>query len=214
VQSFPTQPSEELHPPEWANTLTHGLGVALSVAGLSVLVPVACWSNDAWRIASASVYGSILVVLYLVSTLYHAARHPRLKRLLRVLDHGSIYLLIAGTYTPFTLVNLRGGLGWTLFGVIWGLALLGLFWLIVLGRMGGVSVLIYIAMGWTALAVLKPTIEAVDTPGLVLLVTGGLAYTLGTIFFLWTSLPHHHAVWHLFVLAGSILHYFAVLLYV
>jgi hemolysin III len=201
------QPRSEL-----ANTLTHAIGVALAIAALSVLVSLAALQGDPWRVVGFSLYGSTLVILYLASTLYHAVQRPRAKAALRVLDHASIYLLIAGTYTPFALVNLRGGWGWSLFGVIWGLAVLGiLFKIFLTGHCAKGSILIYIAMGWIVLIALRPTIAAVPAPGMWLLLAGGLAYTLGVTFFVWRSLPHSHAIWHLFVLAGSACHFVAVL---
>ncbi|MBN1476858.1 hemolysin III family protein [Candidatus Sumerlaeota bacterium] len=197
---------------ERANTLTHAVGAALAIAALSVLVSLAALEGDPWRVVGFSLYGSTLVILYLASTLYHAVQRPRAKAALRVLDHASIYLLIAGTYTPFALVNLRGGWGWSLFGVIWGLAVLGiLFKIFLTGQYAKLSVLIYIAMGWIVLIALRPTIVAVPAPGMWLLLAGGLAYTLGVTFYAWRSLPHGHAIWHLFVLAGSACHFVAVL---
>lgn len=200
---------------EIAHSVTHGVGAILSIAGLIVLVALAALRGNAWHVTSCAVFGSALVLLYTISTLYHSVTHPRAKRILRVLDHSAIFLLIAGTYTPFTLVNMRGGWGWSLFVVVWGLALLGIvFKVTASNRFRLLSVLLYLLMGWLVLVALKPLVASVDPPGLVLLVAGGLTYTVGIGFYAWKGLPYSHAVWHLFVLAGSLLHYFAVLLYV
>ncbi len=200
---------------EAANTITHALGAALSVAALAVLVTLAAMHGDVWRVVSFSIYGTALVLLYLASTLYHLMRSPRLKHAFRVLDHCSIFLLIAGTYTPFTLVVLRGPWGWTLFGLVWGLAILGiLLKLVHTGRYGFLSTAVYIAMGWMVVIALKPTLAALPAGGLAWLLAGGLAYTLGVVFYAWQKLPFNHAVWHTFVMAGSLFHFLAVLLYV
>jgi len=197
---------------EIANSLTHGLGLALSIAGLSVLVTLAALRRDAWTVVGCAVFGASLVLLYGASTCYHAFRARRWKRVLRVFDHAAIFLLIAGTYTPFMLANLRGPWGWSLFGVVWGLAVSGIvlkaFWT---GRFEVMSTLIYLFMGWLVLIGIRPLIEALPHHSLVLLITGGVAYSVGTLFYCWERLPYHHAVWHLFVLAGSICHFFAVL---
>ena len=204
-----------IHKEELANSITHGLGLALSVAGLVVLIVFAALRGNAWHVVSCSVFGATLVLLYSASMVYHIVRSPRAKRIWKVLDHSSIYLLIAGTYTPFTLVNLRGGWGWTLFGLVWGLALLGiLFKVFFVDRYVIASTAVYLAMGWIAVIAVKPLLASVAGGGLVLLLAGGLAYSLGVVFFAWGKLPFNHAVWHLFVLAGSICHYFAVLFYV
>jgi hemolysin III len=195
-----------------ASAVTHGLGAVLSAAGLGVLVALVAMSRDPWRIVSCAVYGTCLLLLYLSSTLYHAFPGPRAKRVFQVIDHSSIYLLIAGTYTPFLLVNLRGGWGWALFIVIWGLTAAGIvFQVFFAGRMRLLHTLIYLAMGWLVVAVAKPLLGRVPPAGLALLLAGGLAYSIGVIFYLVRRLPYHHALWHLFVLAGSVLHYLAVL---
>ncbi len=197
---------------ELANALTHGVGAALSVAGLAVLVTLTGLHGDAWRVTATAIFGATLVLLYTSSTLYHSFRGERVKRLLRKFDHASIFLLIAGTYTPFLIVNLRGPWGWSLFGVIWALAVAGVamkFWFA--GRFRVVSTLLYVGMGWLVLIVLRPLSSVVSSLALWLLVAGGFAYTLGAVFYLWKRLPYHHAIWHLFVLAGSACHFFAVL---
>jgi len=204
------RPGEEL-----ANSVTHAIGAALSAAALPVLVTLAAQCGDAWRVVSFSVYGTTLILLYVASTLYHSFRSPPVKRVLRVLDHAAIFLLIAGTYTPFTLVTLRGGWGWTLFGLVWALAVGGiLLKVFCTGRFRVLSVGLYVAMGWLVTIALKPLVAALPAGGMVWLGAGGLAYTLGVAFYLWESFPFHHAVWHLFVLAGSVCQFLSILLYV
>jgi hemolysin III len=198
---------------ETINAVTHGLGALLSLGGLAVLVILAALRGDAWHIVSCSIYGTTLVLLF--TTLYHSFRDPRVKHVFRVVDHASIYLLIAGTYTPFLLVSLRGRWGWNLFGVVWGLALAGIvFQIFFVHRFRLVQTLIYLTMGWLAVAAVKPLFARVPKPGLLWLLLGGLFYTGGAAFYLWKKLPYHHAVWHLFVLGGAICHYFAILFYV
>ena len=200
---------------EIANSITHGIGAALGVAGMVVLVVLASLQRDVWRITAFSVYGASLVLLYLASTLYHALTPPAAKRVFRILDHSSIYLLIAGTYTPFMLVPLRGGWGWSLFGAVWGLAAIGIvFKAVFIGRYGKLSVLVYVLMGWMVLVALKPLLSAVPRGALVWLVAGGLCYTGVVAVYAMKSVRYCHAVWHLFVLGGSLCHYFAILWYV
>ena len=199
-------PAEEL-----ANALTHGLGLVLSLAGLATLVVWAAVRADAWSVTSAAIFGATLVLLYTTSTLYHSVPGERRKRLLRKFDHAAIFLLIAGTYTPFLLVNLRGPWGWSLLGVIWALAVAGVvlkFWLA--GRFKLGSTLLYLGMGWLIMIALRPMLRTVPAEALWLLLAGGLSYSAGTVFYLWKRLPYHHAVWHLFVLGGSVCHFFAV----
>ena len=203
-------PREEL-----ANSLTHGAGIALSVAGLVLLTTFSCLRGDAWLVTGTTIFGVSLVALYSTSTLYHSFRAPEVKRLLRKFDHAAIFLLIAGSYTPFLLVTLRGPWGWSLFGVVWGLAVVGIalkFWFT--GRFRVVSTLIYIAMGWLVLTAIRPLSAALPRAGLWLLVAGGFCYTGGAVFYLWKRLPYHHAVWHLWVLAGSACHWAAVFFYI
>jgi hemolysin III len=200
---------------EIAHSATHGLGILLSVVGLFALLVVAQRSGDVRHVVASVVYGLTLILLYLASTLYHSIPYPRAKRILKVIDHSAIYLLIAGTYTPFTLISLRGALGWTLFGLVWGMALLGITLKVAaIGRFRWLSIVLYLGMGWLVLVALRPLADAVSPAGVRLLFLGGIAYTLGVLFYTWRRLPYHHAVWHLFVLAGSVLHFFAVLLYV
>jgi len=197
---------------EIANCLTHGFGLLLSIAGLVVLVTFAALRSDAWAVTSGAIFGVSLVVLYASSTLYHSLWATRPKHVARVVDHMAIFYLIAGTYTPFMLVNLRGPWGWSLFGVVWALAIGGtVLKLFFTGRFRVLSTLIYLFMGWIVMVAIKPLAEALPRGSLIMLFAGGLAYSLGTVFYLWKRLPYHHAVWHLFVLAGSICHFFAVL---
>ncbi len=199
---------------EVANTITHGIGIGLSIAGLVLLVVRAALYGDAWQVVSFSIYGTSLILLYSASTLYHGFQSKRAKEVLRIFDHSAIYLLIAGTYTPFLLVTLRGPWGWSLFGVIWGLALLGITFKIIFGaKYEIVSTTFYILMGWVVITAIKPLIAALPSAGLFWLVAGGLAYTSGVIFYAWEKLPFNHAIWHGFVLAGSFFHFFAVLFY-
>jgi len=219
-----SDPDNRRHPPatglysdaeEVAHVVTHGVGLLLSILGLVVLVVVASARGDVWHVVSVAIYGSTLVLLYAASTFYHALHSPRAKAVFRVLDHATIYLLIAGTYTPFTLVNLRGGWGWALFGAVWGLAILGVVLEAAATHRGRIlSLILYIGMGWLVAIAVKPLIASVATGGLILMVAGGLAYTGGVVFYAWRSLPFNHAIWHVFVLAGSVCHYFAVLLFV
>ena len=200
---------------EAANVLIHGAGLGLSIAGLCVLVAAAARGGSAWHVVGSAVFGASLVILYLTSTLYHGLRGAHLKRVLRLLDHISIYILIAGSYTPFTLTVLRGALGWTLFGLVWGLAAAGIAVKAVFGfRYDVAATLGYILMGWLILIAIVPVVRALPAGGLALLGTGGGCYTLGIPFyFLDTRIRYFHSVWHLFVVAGSICHFFVVLLY-
>jgi len=200
---------------ELVNVITHGIGAALSIAGLSALVVGAWQHRDAWRMVSFIIYGMTLILLYLASVFYHSARSPRAKRLLQFFDHAAIYLLIAGTYTPFTLVSMRGPWGWTMFGLIWGLAITGILLNVFLfGRLGFLSTILYLLMGWLVVIAIKPVMDAVSVRGLIWLIAGGLSYTVGVVFYVWHRLPYAHPVWHLFVLAGSVFHYFAIFFYV
>jgi hemolysin III len=200
---------------EIAHAITHGVGLLLSVAALAILVVFASLRGNAWHIVSSSIYGTTLVLLYTASTFYHALPSPRAKGVFRVLDHAAIYLLIAGTYTPFTLVNLRGGWGWALFGVVWGLAIFGIVLeAVAKQRVRILSLVLYLGLGWLVAVAVKPLLDSVAGGGLVLLLLGGLAYSGGVVFYSWHRLPYHHAVWHVFVMAGSACHFFAVLFYV
>jgi len=200
---------------EVAHSVTHGVGLLASVAGLVVLVVQAAATRDPWRITACAVYATTLVLLYGTSTLYHALSATRARRVFRVLDHSAIFLLIAGTYTPFALVSLRGPWGWSLLGIVWSLALLGITAKAVFGtRWPILSTALYVAMGWVALVAVKPLVAHVPPAAIAWLVAGGLAYTGGVVFYAWTKLRYSHAIWHLFVLAGSVCHYVAVFRYV
>ena len=197
---------------EIANSITHGVGAGLSIAGLTVLVVLAALQEDVWRLISFSIYGSTLVILYLASTLYHSFQNPRVKRFFQICDHSAIYLLIAGTYTPFLLVSLRGPWGWSLFAVIWGIALLGIgFKALFIHRFHVASTLGYILMGWLGVVAIRQMLESVPAAGLTWLAAGGVLYTIGVIFLAIRHIPYNHTIWHFFVLGGSLCHYFAVL---
>jgi len=200
---------------ELVNCVTHMTGAALALAGLVVLVVAASLRGDAWRIVSFSVYGVTLLFLYSSSALYHGTG-GRAKKFLRTIDHQAIYLLIAGTYTPFTLVTLRGVWGWWLFGIIWGLAVFGIVLDAVHGKGSRVpQLIIYLLMGWLITSALGPLLRAMPLRGVLLLIGGGLFYTAGVYFYIKDkNFPYFHAVWHLFVLAGSLCHYFSVLFYI
>jgi hemolysin III len=200
---------------ELANCITHGVGLALSMAGLLILVDLAWVFGGPLHVVSCSIFGTTLVLLYGSSTLYHYFKTSRFNRIFKTIDHSFIYLLIAGTYTPFALVNLRGSWGWTLFGIVWVLCSIGIiFKIFFVYRFKIISTLIYIVMGWLGVIAGNQLLTHVQTGGLLLLLIGGLAYTGGTLFYLWEKLPYHHAIWHLFVIAGSACHYFAVMFYV
>ncbi len=197
---------------ELANALTHGVGAAAALAAGAVLVTLAALRGDGWILAASIVFGVAMLLLYTSSTLYHAVTHPVVKGRLKVFDHCAIYLLIAGTYTPFTLVGLRGPTGWWLFGAIWTLALAGVvFKLFYTGRFRRLSTFIYIAMGWLVVVAAKPMFHALDAATLGWLLAGGIAYTAGTVFYLRPHARWSHAIWHLFVIVGSLCHYVAVM---
>ncbi len=200
---------------EIANSITHGIGAALATAALTILLVFAALKGDAWRLVSFAIYGTSLVLMYTSSTLYHAFTHKKAKRYFRIMDHSSIFLLIAGTYTPITLLPLRDtGWGWTIFGLIWGMAILGiLFKFLFYGKLEKLSVVFYVLMGWLAVIAIKPMLANLPTGLLIWIAVGGLSYTLGIIFYAWTKFPYSHSIWHLFVLGGSISHFFGILLY-
>lgn len=199
-------PEEEI-----SNAILHGIGVGLSIAALVVLLVFANTYGNVWHIISFSIYGATLILLYLASTLYHSFPRGKWKNILNVIDHASIFLLIAGTYTPITLTALPGPWGWSIFGVVWGIALFGIIMkLIWFEKSRIISLILYAAMGWMIIIAIKPLIENVNTTSLIFLLAGGLAYTIGIAFYVWKNLKYGHVVWHLFVLAGSILHFFGV----
>ncbi|WP_339294395.1 hemolysin III family protein [Paenibacillus sp. FSL W7-1279] len=199
---------------EIANAITHGIGAALSVAALVLLIVFSSLKGNAWHVVSFTIYGSTMLLLYLSSTLVHGLRDGKAKDFFEFMDHSSIYLFIAGTYTPFLLVAIRGSLGWSLFGIVWGIALFGVvFKAFFVKKFLFLSTIFYIAMGWLIVIAWNPLTAVVAPQGMNLLALGGVLYTLGTIFYVWRGFPYHHAIWHLFVLAGSILHFFAILIY-
>ena len=197
---------------ELANAITHGVGLVFSIIGLVILLALAVMRGGPWQIAGCAIYGVTLVCLYAASTLYHSVLSPRFKRALLIFDHCAIYSLIAGTYTPFLLVNLRGPWGWSLFGVMWGLALGGiLFKLWFVDHFPIMSTSFYVLMAWAGVVAVKPVLTHIPAAGLFWLVLGGLMYMLGVVFYASKRIPHHHAIWHIFVMGGSTCHYFAVL---
>lgn len=205
---------EQTRAEEIANAATHGVGLAFSVTALVVLVVRASMLGSAREIIACSIFGASLILLYTASTLYHAASKPRVKHAFKIADHCAIYLLIAGSYTPFVLINLRGAWGWSLFGIVWGLAVIGLvFKLFFVNRFKHVSTFAYLGMGWLAIIAIKPFVATIAPGGMALIVAGGLAYSFGVIFYLLDRKPWFHAIWHVFVLKGSALHFAAVLLY-
>jgi hemolysin III len=212
METKPAKPYRKLTTgEEIANSVTHGIGALLSIAALVVLVIVAVRHGDVWHIVSFSIYGSTLILLYLSSTLYHSFTGPRIKNLFARFDHISIFLLIAGTYTPILLTSMRGPWGWTLFGIIWGVALIGVvIRSIYLYRFRKLMVVVYVVMGWMFILAGKQIYLSLPSISLIFLVLGGLAYSIGVIFYMWRNLPYGHGIWHLFVLAGSALHFFAI----
>ncbi|WP_068774737.1 hemolysin III family protein [Paenibacillus sp. FJAT-26967] len=197
---------------EVANAVSHGIGTLLSIAAFVLLLIQSTRYGDAWHVVSFSIFGISLIVLYLCSTLVHSAPGGRLKDIFEIMDHSAIYLLIAGSYTPFMLVTLRGALGWTIFGIVWGLAILGIILKIFFVKKFIVlSTICYIGMGWIIVLAIKPLAENLSIGGVAWLVAGGVVYTIGTVFYLWRRIPYHHAIWHSFVIGGSVCHFFAVL---
>ena len=197
-----------------ANAITHGIGAVFAVAGAVYLIAAAS-QGTAWLIVSCSVFSTTLVLVYLCSTLYHSLVRTRARHVFQVLDHSAIYLLIAGTYTPFTLVSLHGPVGWVLFGVEWTLAVAGvIFKSLAVSRLPVASALVYLFQGWFIVVAARPLLHAIGWHGIAWLGAGGLAYTLGIVFFALDRLRYFHATWHVFVLAGSVAHYLAILFYV
>lgn len=200
---------------EIVNGITHGAGTLLGISGLVLLVVLAAQTGDTMRIVSFSIYGSTLILMYLASTLYHSLSGRRIKKILRIIDHSNIYLLIAGTYTPFMLVSVRGGWGWSIFGIIWGLAIAGIILnIFFFGRARKLSLAAYIIMGWLCVIVFHEMILAIPAAGMIWFAAGGLLYTVGVIFYAWKSLPYSHAVWHMFVIFASLCHFFSIFFYV
>ncbi len=199
---------------EVANAITHGIGTVLSIVALVLLIVFSSLKGTPWHIVSFTIYGASMLILYLNSTLVHSFRDGKVKDLFEIFDHSSIYLYIAGSYTPFMLVAIRGPLGWSLFGIVWGFAILGCFFkAYFVKRFLFMSTIFYILMGWMIVIAWVPLTAAIPSGGIMLLALGGIMFTLGTVFYVWRGFPYHHAIWHLFVLAGSILHFFSVFLY-
>lgn len=201
---------------ELISSISHGVGAGLAVAALVVGVVASAMRGSAWCVVSVAIYGSMLIILYTMSTIYHGLRPNNGKKVFRVIDHCSVYLLIAGTYTPYTLVTLRGPLGWTLFGIVWGAAVLGITLNVIdLIRFSKFSMICYLIMGWAIVLAIRPLFLKLAAGGVILLLAGGVAYTVGAVLYLIGKKKKYiHSVWHFFVLAGSILHYFSILLYV
>ena len=200
---------------EIINSLLHLIGAGLGIAALCILVVLSAEQGSALKVVGCAVFGATLILMYSASAVYHAVRKSFWKRIYKIIDHSAIYLLIAGTYTPIVLVILDNSWGWTLFGIIWGLAAGGLiFKLFFTGRFEYASVIIYLGMGWLAIVAIKPIYEALPAGGLAWMLAGGLSYTLGVVFYMWDRLRFGHAIWHLFVLGGSICHFFLILFYV
>jgi len=206
---------KELTIEEFANTLTHGFGLLLSIAGFVFLVVLASVKGDFWYMTSSILYGLSLVTLYAASTFYHSAVSPEQKRRLQIVDHCCIYILIAGSYTPFTLIVLREGIGQNLFIFVWAFAIFGIVSKLLFGkRFPILSVISYLVMGWIGIVAVQPLFTALGFAPVALVVAGGIAYSIGVIFFAWHSIKHHHAIWHIFVLLGSICHFLAIAIYV
>lgn len=195
------------------NSIIHGVGIALSIACLVILVMFSAFDGNVWAVVSTAIFGTSMIVLYSASTIYHAISSKKWKTRLKKFDHISIYYLIAGTYTPFLLVNMRGAIGWTLFGIVWGLALIGTFLKLLSSGSGTKlwSIGLYLMMGWMVVFASKQLVANLPIIGLVFLILGGAFYTLGIIFYIWKSKKYTHAIWHFFVLVGTIMHFFAVL---
>ncbi|TCT18056.1 hemolysin III [Melghiribacillus thermohalophilus] len=200
---------------ELANAITHGLGVLFSIAALIILIIYASQNGSAWQIISVTIYGVTMLLMYLSSTILHSLPPGRWKNFFLMMDHTSIYLFIAGTYTPVSLLLIKGTIGWLLFGLVWGIALLGIvFKMIFLQKFMILSTLLYLLLGWFVVIAWDPLVSSMAYNGVVLLVLGGIFYSVGSIFFMFRIFPYHHAVWHIFVVIGSALHFFSILLYV
>jgi hemolysin III len=213
-----SKPSKEgFYPPaeEMANIISHGIGVLLSIAALVMLVTRASLYGDTWHVVSFSIFGASLILLYVASTIYHSVKSPALRKRLRVMDHASIYVLIAGTYTPFALVTLKGPVGWWIFGISWGLALAGIVLkLFFTGKFKQISTLMYVILGWIIIFAIQPLMENLSTEGLLWLLAGGVAYTVGAALYSIKRIRFNHAIFHMFVLAGSASHFVSVFYFV
>ena len=200
---------------EMVNAITHGIGVLLSITALVFLVMFAVQNGSTWHVVTFTIYGVSMLLLYLSSTLVHSFPEGKLKDLFEIFDHAAIYVFIAGTYTPFTLIVINGALGWTLLSIVWGIAIVGIvFKSFFVKKFMYISTVLYVVMGWLIVIGWNPLVNTLPTAGITLLVVGGLLYTIGAIFYVWRGFIFHHAVWHLFVLAGSVTHFFAILFYV
>jgi hemolysin III len=197
------------------NSITHAIGALVSIAGLVLLIVFSSIYGNASHVISCTIFGFTLVLLYTASALYHSFRKPNLKQIFKILDHSCIYILIAGTYTPFLLITIKGVVGWSMLALVWSLTVIGvLFKVFFVHRFNIVSTIAYILMGWLVVFAIKPLFQTLPGGGLALLICGGVAYTLGTIFYAWSRLPFNHTIWHLFVLTGSVCHFCAVMFYV
>ncbi|MBW8350912.1 hemolysin III family protein [Bacillus sp. IITD106] len=200
---------------ELANAITHGIGFLLSIPALVILIVSAAKNGGALQVVSFTIFGVTMLLLYLFSTMLHSFKPSKVKNVFAILDHSAIYLLIAGTYTPLVLVSLNGALGWTLFGIVWGLAVAGIaFKCFLINKFRIISTIFYLAMGWLVIIAIKPLYASLSGAGFALLLTGGILYSVGAIFYIWRNLPYSHAIWHLFVIAGSSFMYFCILFYV
>ena len=207
--------SEYTFSEEVANSITHGAGVLFSITALTMLVTYSTMNGGVWDVVGSSIYGATLIFMYSASTLYHSVFHIKAKAVLKQLDHAAIYLLIAGTYTPYFLISLRDSSVWYFFPIIWAFAVLGVFFEFVhIKALKKISLALYLGMGWLAVFIVPAMMETVETNGLYLLIAGGAAYSLGVVFYVWDKLPHNHAIWHVFVLAGSVLHFCSIFFYV
>ncbi|WP_339734723.1 hemolysin III family protein [uncultured Sunxiuqinia sp.] len=198
---------------EIANSISHGIGIGLAIAGVTILTVFGALYGNAWHIVSFAVFGASMILLYLASTLFHSAKNPRLKAKLNRVDHSAIYILIAGSYTPISLISLRGWIGWTIFGLIWGMAIAGIVFKMRFysSKWRNLSAWLYVAMGWLIVVAIVPVIQNVPNTSLWFLLAGGLSYTSGAIFYLFPKVPFFHLVFHLFILGGSICHFFSFL---
>ena len=200
---------------EKLNVWSHFIGLVLSVVAATLLVVKASLYDEVWHIVSFSVYGGSLIILYLASTLYHSSKEPKIRQRLNIFDHAAIYVLIAGTYTPYTLVTLRGTMGWVIFGIIWGAAIIGVILkLFHIGKYDKLSTIMYVVMGWVIVIAIKPLIENLSQEGLIWLAFGGIFYTIGAFFYMREKLKYNHAVFHVFVLLGSFCHFVSIFFYV
>jgi len=197
---------------EIANAITHGIGTVLSIAALVLLIVFAAMNGTAWHVVSFTIFGATMVLLYTSSTLVHSFPQGKAKNVFEIFDHSAIYFFIAGTYTPFLFIAVQGALGWTLFSIVWGLAIFGtVFKVFFVKKFLHLSTILYVVIGWLIVFAWKPLVASVPTYGMVFLVLGGITYSIGAVFYVWRGFKYHHAIWHLFVLAGTVMHFFAVM---